>query len=169
MRVHPFVFHLGWVSIVSVWLMVIVFSFKNMDTSLWGVAILSAFVLLLSYCLYVYVDSVEPIVHEEDEMFTAMITEINNPMIQNGDCLACYEKLGPRDSIITSCEHRFHRDCYYHFNIDQVGSPNPDVFYCPRCKGVVQSQTILCYTGPVPDDLPEINSEEAAMVEISLD
>lgn len=167
MKLKKCSYYLGAIFILSFWVAILYISIKNMDTTLWGVGILFAFICSVATSMYIYLTSMNIQTAEEHEQYTVMSTNISNDEIQPGDCLFCYQILGPTNTIKTNCDHTFHRSCYYEFNVGSERSSNPNVFFCPYCKALVHTQTVTCYTGPMRDVEEEINRER--MVEISID
>lgn len=168
MKVRKEAFYLGIIIITLSWLIIILLAIENIDTTMWGVDVLFGAMAVLGIVLYIYLKSVKPVDMFDDELLTAMVTHIDSKIVQPGDCLSCYEPLGRFDTVLTNCDHRFHKDCYYQNNLKYNYSNNADVFFCPSCDNMVEKQTIYNYTGVKHDEEDLVNLKRQHMVEISL-
>ena len=167
MKVKSKTFKLGIALIIFFWSFVIIIALKNIDSTLWGVGVLVGIVLTIAASFYLYISSIDPVDDDVNVFYTAMETEISNTNIQPGDCLACYEQLGPSDTVRTGCDHRFHKKCYFTYNETNPRATN-GVYFCPMCLKMVETHTIVCYTGSEKLKDEEMG-KQGFMEEVSLD
>lgn len=165
MKVRNNTFKLGIAVIVIFWTIVIIIAIRNIDTTMWGVGMLIGVILSIAASFYVYTNSIDPVDDDVSSFYTAMVTNINSQNVPPGKCLYCNRMLGPTNTISTSCDHQFHRTCYFSYNDTNPKSKN-GVYFCPLCFKMVESQTATCYTGD-DKEIDEVNIDE--LIDINID
>ena len=68
--------------------------------------------------------------------------ETSDPRL--GKCLSCDKKLGPNNTVLTTCEHEFHETCFLNFQNNSVDSSTLQR-HCPDCLKISSAVTNYCF------------------------